>query len=98
MKLKKIGVLSAGYAGAVLAFVSIILELIALIIAVNVPALQSQADSSILTALSGNPVIFGIISVISAMVGGFVGGLVLALVYNYIVVKITGGILLELEK
>ncbi len=94
-KIKKIGVMSLAYNLAlVYLFVGIIIALLTLI-AINIPYLQQVLSQTNPTLLSINPQDIAFI-VVGYVAGGFVIGLLVALIYN-LISKWTGGISVQLS-
>lgn len=97
MILKKIGALSLGYAAAVILFIAGLLNAILLIIQANMPMLANQMDANVVVAISEGWIKLLIFTPLISLITGFIGGLILAVIYNYVIVKIVGGIKLELK-
>jgi len=96
MILKKINVLSLGYVLAILYALMGFVQGILMVIQIKVPALASQLDAVSLTGLSTLSYWWILVMPIFMAVLGFLAGIVLALVYNLIIVRITGGLKVEL--
>lgn len=95
MILKKIGVLSLGYAMAIL--YGLVALINSIVTYVSYSSVSIGATDAVSTAMSTLGIWIIPLAFILGIIGGFIGGIVLALVYNYIVAKITGGIKLELK-
>ena len=101
MKLRKIGYLSLGYLAAVFGFIGGLLQSILILVqakaAIVIPDTFAVSAEQAAIILGRWPlVILGM--VISVTLISFIGGLLSALVYNKIFVKMTGGLSIELEK
>jgi len=97
MKLKKIGVLSLGYVTAILGFVMGVLNVIFTFLLVKNPSIGiSVLGQEQITTLSSTNW-WLLTGPLSAIIFGFLSGIFLALIYNLIVVKITGGLELHLD-
>jgi len=97
MILKKVGILSLGYVVAIFSFIMGIVQTIMIIIQIKTPLLASQFDSSVLEALNENLIKVIFVTPLTALIIGFIAGILSALIYNYIVVKLTGGLKVELK-
>lgn len=98
-KLKKIGVLSLGYAAAIFSFIASIVQTLLLLLQLNIPLLSQQIDPTVLALLTGKAMILMVILIpLIGLILGFLAGVIMAAIYNYIVVKLTGGLKIELEK
>jgi len=98
MKLKKIGILSLGYAAAIFAFLSALFQVLGMTIASKIPLASNLIDPTLASFLQGKTLaIMLVITPIVAIIAGFIGGVLMAAIYNWIVVPISGGIKLELE-
>jgi len=95
MILKRLGILSLGYTTAIFAFIMGVLQV--LLLALQIKLMPSALDPAVVSAISTNVVKFYILTPIMAILIGFIGGVIGALIYNYIVVRLTGGIKLELK-
>jgi hypothetical protein len=95
MILKKIGVLSLGYALAIL--YGILATLNGAFNALNLRGADAQAldQLSLIVYNLGWWIIP--IALVAGLIGGFLAGVILAWIYNYIIVKLIGGVKLELK-
>ena len=98
MKLKRIGLVSLGLALAIIYALGGLVQSLIIFLGMSQPAFSAQLDSYSITAaesLGGWMIL--VVPVISAIMG-FLAGIILAAIYNWIVVKLTGGIKIELAK
>jgi len=96
MKLKKIGVLSLGYVAAIFAFFMGILQDILTLVQINSGVASELMTVEQLAYLSGS--YWWIITVpLILLVIGFLGGVIAAWIYNIVIVKLTGGLSIELK-
>lgn len=102
MKLKRIGVLSLGYvvaiAYALLGFFQGVLISLQISNQSLLQQLTATADPTVLAALGKIGWWMVLIVPVSGLVAGFVIGILAAVIYNYIIAKITGGLKLDFEK
>jgi hypothetical protein len=101
MKLRKIGYLSLGYLMALFGFIAGLLQSILLIVQAKAallnPELFAVSTEQATIILGRWPlVVLGMILVTTLL--AFIGGLLSALIYNKLFVKMTGGLSLELDK
>ncbi len=94
--LKKIGVLSAGFALAIAYFVAGLLWGLMTYLQIKGMDAATIASDATLSAVANVGAWIIVISPIVGVIMGLIVGLIVALVYNYIIVKIMGGIKLEL--
>ena len=98
MKLKKIGVLSLGYVAALFGLLSGILnDLVTLVLVKYYPEIgMTVLGTDQMTMLTSTN--WWLLSApLMAVVSMFVGSIVAALIYNYIIVRVTGGVEFELK-
>mgnify|MGYP001603032140 FL=1 len=100
IKIKKLGILSLGYAGAILSAIVSLLQIILIKVQSVIPALaQTIIDSGLAPALEGKAFwLMLLVTPLAGLIGGFIVGIALAFVYNYIILPITGGIKIELSE
>ena len=100
IKLKKLGILSLGYAGAFISAIVALLQVIMIKIQSIMPAFaQSIVDSGMAVAFQGKTfLLMLVITPLAGLIGGFIGGALLAVIYNFIISPITGGIRMELTE
>jgi len=100
MILKKIGSLSAGCAVAIFSFLMGILQAVSVILQANTPASQLalQIGTEIANTIANKWFLVLILVPIAMALIGFISGVLSAWIYNYIIVKLTGGIKVELAK
>ena len=98
MKLKRIGFLSLGYALAILYALVGLFQGVLVTFAASQPSLAAQIDANTLTVVNavGGWVIL-VMPLVAAIIG-FLAGIILAAIYNWVIAKLTGGIKIELVK
>lgn len=100
IKLKKLGILSVGYAGAFITAIVALLQIIMIKVQSLMPLFaQTITDSGMAPALQGMAfVLMLVLTPLMGLVAGFVGGAFLAAIYNLVISPITGGIRIELTE
>jgi len=98
MKLKRIGILSLGYALAIIYGIIGLLQGTLFVFQIKSPSIAMQMDPAVLSLLSGLGFWLVPIITIIMLILGFLGGLVLALIYNFVIAKLTGGLELEFSE
>lgn len=97
MKLTKIGALSLGYALAIFAVISSFFQVLSSKLASANPDVAAQLNPMLLTIINAYGWWAVLILPIVAAIAALIGGIIIAAIYNFIVVKITGGIKIEMH-
>jgi len=97
--LKKIGILSAGYTLAILYSIFGFLEGLAFALQIRNPSLITEIDTKVAEILSNLGswifLILPISGILIGLIAGFIGGVIIAFLYNS-VARFSGGIKIEL--
>ena len=98
MKLKKIGVLSLGYAGAIATFIMALFQVLMIYLQSKIPVTANMMDPTIAAVLQGKGlIIMLIVTPLVGLIAGFIGGVVMAAIYDFIIAPISGGVNFEFE-
>ena len=98
MILKKIGVLSLGYAVAIFGAIMTFVQISSLVLQTKNPLVAETIDPNVVSMMNQYGLWAILLSPLLGLLMGFIGGVITAAIYNFIVVKITGGIKLELSE
>lgn len=97
MKLNKIGVLSLGYVTAILGLVMGLVNVLLTFLLVKNPIIGVNVLGEQQIAILSASNWWILVGPLIAIIGGFIGGILIAIVYNKLVVKITGGLEINLD-